>query len=456
MQRRLFWKILFSFWLTFICIVEGVWLVFSLYDIPRQRPGEIRFVRSVAEVRLGAASTALLLGGENGLLSLLETWPEDVRARLAYERLPLGPSGGVALPSPGVKAVDQAETDGSDDREYPVYSRTLRLSDSRGFRLRYNVADLLYKRKPGLFNIPPELLLLGVLGGLLFSALLAWYLTAPVRRLRMGFGQLTQGDLGVRLKPFMGRRRDEIADLARDFDIMAERMQFLVESREQLLYDVSHELRSPLARQHMAIGLARQNPQRTQPLLDRIEQESSRMDDLVGELLMLSRVESGDCVFDEYFDLQGLVHVVVNNSRFEAAEEGVEIELQMATPDELAEISTVRGDAELVRRALENVVRNAVRHSPRGSKVQVVVLVNDGENRCSIQVSDRGPGVPRESLERIFESFVRLKNSKSHGTGLGLAIAKRAIAVHGGSIQAVNREQGGLCITIVLPLEPPV
>jgi two-component system OmpR family sensor kinase len=361
------------------------------------------------------------------------------------------------------------------DAEFPFYKRTVRLDDGRAYALRYDTSDLFKPRKAGPLNIPAELLVLGILGGLLFSAALAWYLTAPVWRLREGFGQLAQGRLGVRLKPLMGRRRDEIVDLADDFDVMAGRMQALVESREQLLHDVSHELRSPLARMHMAIGLARQNPSRTEALLGRIEQESSRMDELVGELLTLSRVEAQGATLDDYFDLAELLRVVVNNARFEARQDGVEIALRLpggAGEDETDGNATVRGDAELVRRALENVLRNAVRHSPRGTVVDVGVDVEfEGVAHArTIRIEDRGPGVPPEALQRIFDPFVRLGEASGtgvdqisgqntgqnagQGAGLGLAIARRAIAVHHGSITAKNREGGGLSIAISLPVEP--
>jgi len=447
MRPRLFWKILFSFWLTFICIVEGVWIIFSLNDTPHPRPWEVAIQRSTAETRLGSAATALRLGGEEGLQALLAEWPGKERLRLSCE--PVSTDGAGPSPAPNRDAAPDGENGGS------VYSRIATLPGGVRVLLRYDTADLVPRHRPGPFSLPPELLILAVLGGLLFSSLLAWYLAAPAWRLRSGFAQLAGGNLDVRLKKLMGRRRDEIADLAGDFDLMAERMQSLVESREQLLHDVSHELRSPLARQHMAIGLARKAPERTPALLNRIEQESSRMDELVGELLTLSRVESGGSPLDEYFDLQELVRVVVGNARFEAEQEGVAINLSMIPATGHDGGTTIRGDAELVRRALENVVRNGVRHTPRNSSVDVSVTVDGGRNACAIRIADHGPGVPGESLGRIFEPFVRLGKGKSHGVGLGLAIAKRAIVVHGGTIAAENREGAGLAIVITLGLEPP-
>ena len=433
MRVRLFWKILFSFWLTFICIMVGVWIIFTLYNEPHRPPQVAQAAGVVAEAKLDSASLALRLAGEEGLRALISSWPEADRHRLTY----------------GPRPADSAGTGGVQASKFPDYKRIASLPGGEEILLRYDASGVIPRHKrPGPFGIPPELLILGVLGGLLFSALLAWYLTAPMWKLRDGFDQLARGNLEVRLKSLMGRRSDEITDLARDFDMMAEQMQALLESREQLLHDVSHELRSPLARLHMAVGLARQSPQRTAPLLDRIEQESSRMDVLVGELLTLSRVESGGELLDEYFDLQDLARVVVDNARFEAREDGITIDLDMALEEDAA---TIRGDAELVRRALENVVRNAMRHSPQGASVKVRVFVRDDSNDCCIEVTDSGPGVPEDLLKRIFDPFFRLNNNSSHGAGLGLAIAKRAIDSHGGSILATNCEGGGLCTTIALP-----
>ena len=200
-----------------------------------------------------------------------------------------------------------------------------------------------------------------MVGGLLFAAVLAWYLTKPIRRLRDGFTELAQGRLGVRLKEHMGRRRDELADLARDFDSMAERLQRLITSREHMLHVVSHELRSPLARLHMAVGLAQQDPRRLSTTLERIELEAKRLDEMVGEVLTLARAESGSQQLDDYFDLASLALTVTNDARFEAQPSGVKVETNLgkAPPQEHP---TVKGNAELLRRALEK--RGAQRSAP--------------------------------------------------------------------------------------------
>jgi two-component system OmpR family sensor kinase len=322
--------------------------------------------------------------------------------------------------------------------------------------------------------VPWELVVLALLGGLAFSASLAWYLTRPIQRLRVGFDRLAAGHLATRLGPTMGRRRDEIADLAHDFDVMAAQLQQLVAAREQLLHDVSHELRSPLARLQVAIGLARQNPQRIAATLERVEAEARRLDELVGEVLTLSRAESGAPQLDDYFDLAGLVHKVVADAQFEAQASGVHIAVedrsvpagqnQAAQDDTGQEGDTVfQGNAELMRRALENIVRNALHHSKAGQRVTVEIAGDAPGHNFVIRVADQGPGVAPEALTSIFDPFVRANNrlgeraAESTGFGLGLAIAKRAVLAHGGSIEAQNAAgeggagTGGLIVTIRLP-----
>ncbi|WP_016603122.1 sensor histidine kinase, partial [Yersinia pestis] len=256
-----------------------------------------------------------------------------------------------------------------------------------------------------------------------------------------------QGDLSVRLLPVMRRRHDELTEVARDFDSMAERLQALVSAREQLLHDVSHELRSPLARLQLAIGLAHQNPDNVDNALQRIEHESERLDKMIGELLALSRAENHSLADDdEYFDLQELVKVVVNDARYEAQLPGVEIQLEVAAQSEY----TVKGNAELMRRAIENIVRNALRFSASGQQVKVTLSALD--KRYQIQVADQGPGVEENKLSSIFDPFVRVKSAMSgKGYGLGLAITHKVILAHGGQVEARNGEQGGLVITLRVP-----
>ncbi len=294
------------------------------------------------------------------------------------------------------------------------------------------------------------MLWIGGLGGLLFSILFAWHLTRPMNALRRSFGQVARGDLGVRLWPALRWRRDELTEVAQEFDLMVERLQQLVEGREQLLHDVSHELRSPLARIQMAIGLAEQSPEKVSDALARIRLETERMDRMIGELLTLSRAEQGHGLGQSHYDLLALVDTVIQDARFEAQQSGVEIELEQA----LGEGCLLLGHAELVRRAVENVVRNAVRFSQSGQTVSVSLMRLGQEVQLSI--ADRGPGVEEGKLAGIFDPFVRIGSPRmGKGYGLGLAIARKAVILQGGSIQARNRAQGGLRVTMTLPLHEP-
>jgi two-component system OmpR family sensor kinase len=299
-----------------------------------------------------------------------------------------------------------------------------------------------------MLHIPTPLLWIGGLGGLLFSAVLAWNLTRPMLQMRQAFGRVAQGDLSVRLFAKMGKRHDELSEVARDFDSMAERLQVLVKAREELLHDVSHELRSPLARLQLAIGLARQNPLNVETSLQRIEHEAGRLDKMIGELLALSRTENDQMPDEEYFDLYGLVEAVVNDARYEAQLPGVEIELKPETPEQ--NDYTVKGNAELMRRAIDNVVRNALRFSAREQKVVVSLIQTEGW--LTIEVEDQGPGVEEDKLSSIFDPFVRVMSPLSgKGYGLGLAITRKVMVAHDGKVEARNATPHGLIISLQVP-----
>jgi two-component system, OmpR family, sensor histidine kinase CpxA len=278
----------------------------------------------------------------------------------------------------------------------------------------------------------------------------ALYLTSPVKKLRSTVQAFAQGNLDVRVGPQLGSRRDEVADLGRDFDHMAERISILIESQKRLLGDISHELRSPLARLTVALELVRKNspPSATGPL-NRIEQEAERLNELVGQLLAITRLESGaERVPAETVILEDLVHQVVDDANFEAKPLNKEVRIL-----EL-EKCRVSGSAELLRSAIENVVRNAVRYTAEGTAVDV--SLNWKLDTALLTVHDHGPGVPEADLERIFEPFYRVSEARdraSGGAGLGLSIAERTVKLHRGTIGAANAGDG-LLVTIRLPLAP--
>ncbi len=285
-----------------------------------------------------------------------------------------------------------------------------------------------------------------VIGALSFW--LARYFSAPVRTLRRATQQLRSGDLSARVGRPAVRRRDEIGGLARDFDAMAERLEGLVAGQRRLLRDVSHELRSPLARLVVALELARDRAgDAAGESLDRIGREAVRMDGLIGQLLLLERLEAGRPEGrEEEVDLGEVLAEVVDDAAFEARSSERAVELAPCSP------CPVRAHPDLLRSAFDNVLRNAVRHTAEGTAVSVTLRVADGA--AEITVRDHGPGVPEEHLEVLFEPFARISEARERatgGAGLGLAITRRAVEVHGGSVSAANHEDGGLVVTIGLP-----
>jgi two-component system sensor histidine kinase CpxA len=282
----------------------------------------------------------------------------------------------------------------------------------------------------------------------ILSFWLARYLSSPVAPLREATNRLSGGDLSARVEGRVARRRDEIGGLARDFDAMAERIGGLVESQQRLLRDVSHELRSPLARLTVALELARSRTgEEAAAALDRIELEAARLDELVSQLLLLERLAAGDA--DEVpteVDFAELVAAACADADFEAGG-GRRVRLDVSDSPLL-----VTGRPELLRRAVENVIRNGVRHTPQDTAVEVV-LESDASG-VRLAVRDRGPGVGGDELARIFEPFYRVSEARersSGGAGLGLAIAAAAVRTHRGEIGAANHPDGGLVVTIGLP-----
>lgn len=291
---------------------------------------------------------------------------------------------------------------------------------------------------------------------LLFAALLAWYFARPIRSLRQAFDAASQGDLAPRFAHADKGRGDELTDLGRDFDRMTARLRSLMDGQRRLLHDVSHELRSPLARLQAAIGLAHQNPARMAASFTRIERESVRMDKLVDELLTLSRLEAGALSGTrEEIDIAELLGEIVSDAQFEAATQGRTVTAQGVSQDVPPERSQVLllGQPDLLARAIENVVRNAIKHSPAGGTIVVCSVVDAGT--LHIRVLDQGPGVAPQDLQAIFEPFFRSSATDKdvEGHGLGLAIARQVVQQHGGTIGAVNRDGGGLGVEIALPLD---
>ena len=285
--------------------------------------------------------------------------------------------------------------------------------------------------------------------------LMVRYLTAPIRKLQAAVRKLAQGDLSVRVAPKMGSRQDEIADLGRDFDGMAARIETLMNAHEQLLRDVAHELRSPLTRLNVALEIARKhgNSQMTS-YLDRIAIEALQLSRLITQVLTLSRLENIAVELHlEPLCLERLIQRIVHDANFESQAKDFSVVFHFQQRVDL------NADGRLLHSAIENVVRNALRFSPREAKVEInqTKCICQGKPTAMVTISDRGPGVPPEALEDLFNPFFRVTDKPgrtSGGAGIGLAIAFRAVSLHGGTILAKNRDQGGLIIEIRLPLSP--
>ena len=294
-------------------------------------------------------------------------------------------------------------------------------------------------------EIPLIPIAIGFIASLLFAILLARHLSKPIVSLRNAFRAVASGNFEVSLANKMPGWQDELADLGRDFDNTARQLKQLLSSQRRLLHDVSHEVRSPLARMQLAIDLLRQQPERALETIERVERESARINLLMEELLTLSRLEARTLgALDSEVDMVEVVGEVVADACFEA--EAMNRRVEFEAPDS----AKIRGRTDLLFRALENVIRNALRHTFAGTAVHVSIKANEAEVR--IKVEDDGPGIPEGALEAIFEPFVRFEAARgAEGFGLGLAIAREVIDVHGGHIRAYNRDEGGLCMEVALP-----
>lgn len=307
----------------------------------------------------------------------------------------------------------------------------------------------IFKAMPPAIFGSRALVILGVAALLCF--VLARSLTSPIRKLRQATQQFADGDLATRVGSEI-KGQGELSDLGRDFDFMAERIETLITTQQRLLRDISHELRSPLARMSVALELARQRSgNETRGALDRIEVESGQLNEMIGQLLNLAQMESGTGSYQiARFDLSALLQSVVLDADFEAR--GHNREVEMAPCEQVS----IEGSEEMLRRAIENVIRNAVKYTAEGTIVGVSLQVDKENRQAQIVVRDQGPGVAEESLGKLFEPFFRVADARdreSGGTGLGLAIADQAIRLSGGEVRAENRPGGGLDVLIFLPVD---
>src|SRR5579859_3916767 len=450
-MKSLFLRIFLSFWMALALFVALAILV-TLAFRPRSATWE-----ALRITVLNDAVTAYEEGGaqqlQHYLMNLEKT--QNLRAYLFDEhglevsgraapdwaiRVAAGgprtPRDGFIFPAPPVQRDSRASSDGK-------HRYTVVLGLPPGPRVFF-----------GPRGMPVPGLIIAIISSGLVCYFLSWYLTKPIVRLRAATRQLAAGDLAARIGAPTGQRRDEVAGLMRDFDTMAERIETLMKAQSRLLNDISHELRSPLARLNVALGLARQRAGvESADMLDRIELEAARLNELIGRILTLARLEDGEQrVPQTPVPLGELVANVTEDAEFEAQERHCHVHTVIPEGD-----WGVRGNDSLLHSAVENVVRNAIRYTQEGTTVEIELASEQGtEGREAVlKVSDSGPGVPPDALEKLFLPFYRLDDARGRltgGVGLGLAITERAVRFHGGKVSASNRAGGGLVVEIRLPL----
>ena len=458
-MKSLFMRVLISFWVVLGIIAGGS--ILTTVMVARHR---IAVLNSIDFEQMNtAAVTALHKDGENGL----RTWLRDVSS--AYPGVDiylLDRAGKDLLNRPVPVRLEQWLARGNGQAliagapgENPLLPSFQfagsHLLDSSQISARdganYTLAVAWFGSSPvdvlGSYDIAPGLLILALVASFGASWLLARYISAPIRELQQRARILARGDLDSQVADRFSQRQDEIGTLARDFNHMAAELKSQIQAKEILLRDVSHELRSPLARIQIALGLAALDNANIEIQHQRIERDIERMNRLIEEIIRLAKLTSAYDSFPmEEFDLGVLLAETVEDVTPEAAVAGRRLMLS-GTPGLL-----VRGNPELLRRAVENILRNAIRFSPENGDIEILAMPVSGE--LVVRIGDHGPGVPEQDLQRIFDPFYRVSTARERdrgGTGLGLAIAARVMAMHGGNVSACNRQGGGLIVTLAVP-----
>lgn len=456
-MRRLSIRVFLAFWSVIVLTLVAVVLINAQIDrYQRGEDFELEASRYIDTRVVAPARAALERFGRRGL----ERWLTTARARSRLLELHIiTPDGGELLgnrlPRRG-REIFEAWRDGRLEQVGDTprrWTRVLTGPDGRDFLL-----VMARPPRPFLFRLfgpfgPLGLLTIAVVISGLISFALARFVTRPLQRMGEAGTALGQGDLASRLPERLTGRRDEIGSLARDFNRMADRLAATIGDQQQLLRDVSHELRSPLARLQVALSLAERElddaSRASSRHLDRIRLESDRLDALVGEILEYTRLQQAGGLDRRAFDVVSLIDDIAADARLEGRPRGIAIE------HDGLDSAVYEGDEGILRRAIENVIRNAVRHSPEGGRVTVVL--EGHETIYRLIVGDQGRGVPEADLDRIFEPFVRISAGRSEaspGGGIGLAIARAAVERHHGGIFARNRATGGLEVCIDLPRHP--
>ncbi len=449
MSRRLFWKMFLPFWVAQALLLGALYLRLH-YRMHSERPWWIQPERQVMPVLAETAARAYEAGQQPALAAQLGKF--SLKNRSEYWLLD---SGGRELSGRPIShqilehAVEASKSEGL----LRSYEPNVLLASTTTARGRYTlVAEFI--PPPLSERVPGDILWtlkLGTLVSAILCFIIAHYLSKPIERLRLATNELARGNLDIRVGNSIGKRRDEIADLVHDFDSMAGELRNQIQSERNLLSGVSHELRSPIARIRLALTLARSNDAaEREEMLDRIEQDTIQLDSMLERILTVARLESGQQKPTlKPILLNDIVDNVLHDARFEAAASDKTI--NYASAGDLS----VNGDPNLLRSALENVVRNAIFYSGKGSVIGIVLKREN--DTAVITVRDSGPGVPEHALPLLFKPFYRVDDARgttTGGMGLGLAIVRHALAVHGGTVTAKNVLPHGLEVEFRLPMTP--
>ena len=450
-MKSLFLKFFVSFWLVIGLITAAAAVGGFLYAEQLQAVIE-DFEAGDSSLE---ANAALQEGGRDGLIRWREGTPPDDGViiffldengqDISFNRIPFAVE---RMFNRHRDRYERMQRDRRDSDGDPRQSRLLpQLTAPDGEVLTMLVAPV---RAPEAFWSSQDIRVLLFVFALVISGVVSWALaravSRPVGKLREATVSLADGNLDVRVADSMGRRRDELGLLGRDFDSMAEKLQRAATQQTELSRNISHELRSPLARIRVAVELARRSAGDL-PEFERLELESERLDALIGQILSYNKLETDAEKEKTTIDLSDVINEVRENVNYEYGAERVVVDQPADSP------VTVRGYRGALLSALENVVRNAVRHSPGDASVSIAL--ESAGVKTTISVSDCGPGVPEQDLARLFDPFFRTRSSAEQdgngGTGLGLAIAERAVQLHDGRIEARNGRDGGLVVAIGLP-----
>lgn len=456
--RSLFWRAFLTFWgamaVILVCgmvLTAGVaWYRFNSLD--GLNPGNLtrdaaQVARTQGEEGLGRWVRAMDDNYSALKIYIMDAEDRDILGRRLPTRLHDWLVAYRAGPDRATQS-DYAPADPAGERVSWWEPQTLLLPDGSEMLMLFLPFDSSRWEVLALSPVALALLLFALAVTAPFCWALTRHITAPLAQLRQATHALAAGRLDTHTPAKLATRKDELGLLARDFDAMAVRLKALVDTREQLLHNVAHELRSPLARLRLASELARRNDERRDLQLDRIERECERLDALVGNTLRLARVGALP-VPTERLDLSEVVSGVVDDARYEA--EGRRLRIDWETPAPIL----IAGDRASLASAIENVLRNALRYAPAESVIRVRLLTSATE--ASLEIEDRGPGVATQELASLFEPFYRAGSAAAAhtpggGAGLGLSIAQAAIAAHKGTISARNVAPQGLSVRMDLPL----